>query len=134
MTQISPATGFELIRRLVHGAVEAGADMIVTVCPMCQMNIDAFQAEMNRYFKTSYHMPILFFTQMIGLAFGYRPRSWASARSWSAPARRWPRSGSMVPEPEAQVPGAPRRTRRPRREDGPARCRRCRREDGEAPQ
>jgi heterodisulfide reductase subunit B len=73
MTQISPATGFELIRRLVHAAVEAGAEMLVTLCPMCQMNIDAYQAEMNRYFKTSYHMPILFFTQLMGLAFGFPP-------------------------------------------------------------
>ena len=31
---------------------------------------DAYQGEMNRHFKTSYHMPILFFTQLMGLAFG----------------------------------------------------------------
>ena len=28
---------------------------------------------MNRYFRTSYHMPILFFTQLMGLAFGMEP-------------------------------------------------------------
>jgi len=70
MTQISEATGFELIRRLVKGAVDAGADLIVTICPMCQLNLDAFQSAMNRYFKTSYHVPVLYFTQMMGLAFG----------------------------------------------------------------
>jgi heterodisulfide reductase subunit B len=70
MTQISEATGFELIRRLVKGAVDAGADLIVTICPMCQLNLDAFQGAMNRYFKTSYHMPVLYFTQVMGLAFG----------------------------------------------------------------
>ena len=75
MTQISPDTGFELIRRLVDAADRREADLMVTVCPMCQMNIDAYQGEMNRHFHTSYHMPILFFTQLIGLAFGVEPKA-----------------------------------------------------------
>ena len=75
MTQISPPTAFEMIRRLVDNATRAGADMMVTLCPMCQMNIDAFQGEMNHFFKTSYHMPIVFFTQVMGLAFGREPAS-----------------------------------------------------------
>ena len=70
MTQIGPETAFELIRRLVADADERGAVLMATVCPMCQMNIDAYQNEMNHYFGTSYHMPILFFTQLMGLAFG----------------------------------------------------------------
>jgi heterodisulfide reductase subunit B len=70
MTQISEATGFELIRRLVKGAADYHADMIVTLCPMCQLNLDAFQGSMNAHFNTNYHMPVLYFTQMIGLAFG----------------------------------------------------------------
>jgi heterodisulfide reductase subunit B len=70
MTQISEGTGFELIRQLVKGAADYHADLIVTVCPMCQLNLDAFQGAMNRYFKTAYHMPVLYFTQMMGLAFG----------------------------------------------------------------
>ena len=73
MTQISPAIGFELIKRLVATADRQKAHLMATVCPMCQMNVDAFQGEMNRYFRTSYHMPILFFTQLMGLAFGAKP-------------------------------------------------------------
>lgn len=70
MTHISPGVAFELIRRLVHTAAEYRADLMATLCPMCQMNVDAYQDETNRYFHTSYHMPIIFFTQLIGLAFG----------------------------------------------------------------
>lgn len=73
MSQISPATGLELIRRLVSTADRLGADAMVTVCPMCQMNVDMYQGEANRRFRTSYHMPILFFTQVMGLAFGFEP-------------------------------------------------------------
>jgi heterodisulfide reductase subunit B len=73
MTQIGPETAFELIRRLVADADERGAVLMATVCPMCQMNIDAYQSEMNHYFGTSYHMPIIFFTQLMGLAFGRKP-------------------------------------------------------------
>ena len=73
MTQIGPETAFELIRRLVADADERGAVLIATVCPMCQMNVDAYQNEMNHYFGTDYHMPVLFFTQLMGLAFGSKP-------------------------------------------------------------
>jgi heterodisulfide reductase subunit B len=73
MTQIGPETAFELIRRLVADADERGAHLMATVCPMCQMNIDAYQNETNHFFGTSYHMPILFFTQLMGLAFGKDP-------------------------------------------------------------
>ena len=75
MTQIGPNTGFELIRRLVDAADRREADLMVTVCPMCQMNVDAYQGEMNHHFRTAYHMPILFFTQLIGLAFGLEPKA-----------------------------------------------------------
>jgi heterodisulfide reductase subunit B len=73
MTQIGPETAFELIRRLVADADERGAQLMATVCPMCQMNIDAYQNEMNHFFDTEYHMPVLFFTQLMGLAFGMEP-------------------------------------------------------------
>lgn len=70
MTQISEAVGFEMIRRIVKGAADYHADMIVTLCPMCQLNLDAFQGAMNTHFGTSYQVPVLYFTQAMGLAFG----------------------------------------------------------------
>lgn len=70
MPQVSPESAFGMIRRLVHGAVVSGADLLVTLCPMCQLNLDAYQVEMNKHYGTSYKMPILYFTQLLGLAFG----------------------------------------------------------------
>jgi len=70
MTQISEPQAFELIRRLLASAVDRGADLILTMCPMCQLNLDAYQGPTANYFHTSFNLPIVFFTQMMGIAFG----------------------------------------------------------------
>jgi heterodisulfide reductase subunit B len=74
MTQISEATAFEMIRRLVKCATDGHADIVAVLCPMCQLNLDAFQGPMNNFFKTDYKMPVLYFTQLVGLAFGMDAR------------------------------------------------------------
>jgi heterodisulfide reductase subunit B2 len=120
MTQISPGVGFELIRRLVDSATRLGADALVTLCPMCQMNVDAYQGEMNRYFKTDYHMPILFFTQLIGLAFGSPPDMLGFGSEIVSARGLLAKVGVELPEPAPEVDGelvgvgvggAPRRPR-----------------------
>jgi len=70
MTQISEQVALELIRQLLQNAAEYEADAIVTLCPMCQLNLDGYQEAVNRHFGTKYHLPILYFTQLMGLAFG----------------------------------------------------------------
>jgi heterodisulfide reductase subunit B len=73
MTQISENVAFELIYRLLKNASDYNADLIVTLCPMCQLNLDAYQVGVNKYFKSNFNIPILYFTQMIGLALGIDP-------------------------------------------------------------
>ncbi len=111
MPQISPSTAFELIRRLLHGADQYHADVLVTVCPMCQMNLDAFQAETNRYFHTNYKIPILFFTQLMGLAFGGDPKELGFGRELVSAANALSCIGLEAPKPEAPQT-KPRRTKK----------------------
>ncbi len=59
-----------LIRKLLDSALSNGAECLVTVCPLCQTNLDAYQSRVEKKFKTSYKLPVLFFTQLIGLALG----------------------------------------------------------------
>jgi heterodisulfide reductase subunit B len=120
MTQIGPHTGFELIRRLVDAADRREADLMVTVCPMCQMNIDAYQGEMNHYFRTSYHVPILFFTQLVGLAFGLEPKQLGIGSEVVTAGEALGRIGIEVPVPEeaAAEARAGREGRRARRPQG----------------
>jgi heterodisulfide reductase subunit B len=110
MTQIGPSTAFELIRRLISSADDYKADLMVTVCPMCQMNLDAYQAETNRYFHTNYHMPILFFTQLMGLAFGKEPGELGFGRELVDSRTALGKIGVEVPEPEEKK-ARPKRTK-----------------------
>jgi len=64
-----------LLRKLLDNALENGAQCIVTPCPLCQTNLDAYQSRVNSKFKTHYHLPVLFITQLIGLALGIDPES-----------------------------------------------------------
>jgi heterodisulfide reductase subunit B2 len=74
MAQISETTGLEMIHKIVKNAVESGADAIVTICPMCQLNLDVYQGYANDLYGTSFDIPVLFFTQVIGLALGLSPK------------------------------------------------------------
>ena len=113
MAQISPDMGFEMIRRLVHTATAAGADLMVTVCPMCQMNVDFYQGEMNRHFHTDYRMPILFFTQLMGVAFGKDPKALGFGKELVSARKAMEKVGVEVPAAEEEgSAGRPR----PRRE------------------
>ena len=64
-----------LMRKLLQSAVENGAQCLVTVCPLCQTNLDAYQSRVNSRFKTNYKLPVLFITQLIGLALGIEAKS-----------------------------------------------------------
>jgi len=70
MTQISEDTALELLRRLLKNAADYEADLIATLCPMCQLNLDAYQDAVNAHFGTDYQIPVVYFTQLMGLAFG----------------------------------------------------------------
>ncbi len=104
MTQIGPATAFGLIHEIVSMAVKREADAIVTVCPMCQMNLDAYQNETNHHFHTNYHMPIIFFTQLMGLAFGVAPEKLGFGTELVDPRPALTKIGVELPPAEPAAP------------------------------
>ncbi len=105
MTQIGPDTAFEMIRRIISAADQFNADVIAAVCPMCQMNLDAFQGQMNSHFKTKYNIPILYFTQLMGIAFGETPENLGFGSEFVSAREAMGRIGVETPEPTTQ--GAP---------------------------
>ncbi|MFC2017234.1 CoB--CoM heterodisulfide reductase iron-sulfur subunit B family protein [Chloroflexota bacterium] len=64
-----------LIRKLLDNAAENGAQCIITPCPLCQINLDAYQSKVNSKFRTNFNLPVLFVTQLIGLAMGIKAKS-----------------------------------------------------------
>jgi heterodisulfide reductase subunit B len=72
--------GVHLNELLIREAVRKGAECIVTICPLCQFNLDAYQSEMP---APKLNVPILYFTQVLGWALGGDPRKLGLRRSIS---------------------------------------------------
>ena len=70
-----PDVTLELNEELLAEAVERGAEAIVVSCPLCQFNLDAYQERINKKFGTAYRMPIVYFTQLLGIALGLDPKT-----------------------------------------------------------
>ena len=54
----------------IEQATEAGADAMVTPCPLCHLSLDAWQQKLNAATGRDFRMPILHLSQLIGVAAG----------------------------------------------------------------
>ncbi|WP_031513376.1 CoB--CoM heterodisulfide reductase iron-sulfur subunit B family protein [Desulfofalx alkaliphila] len=66
----APEITITAVHPILDGAAKAGADIVVTPCPLCQMNLDAYQARANKQFQANYTLPVLFLSQLMALAMG----------------------------------------------------------------
>jgi heterodisulfide reductase subunit B2 len=67
----------KLSKKLLDMANTVGADAMVTMCPMCQANLDTRQADISNEYGRVYETPILYLTELIGVALGgSHVRSW----------------------------------------------------------
>ena len=82
-----PEAGLRLTRILLKEAARRGADMVVTVCPLCQFNLECYQNEINRQFQDNLRMPVIYLTQLIGQAFGLSDTELGMQRMFVPPAR-----------------------------------------------
>ncbi|MEW6605924.1 MAG: CoB--CoM heterodisulfide reductase iron-sulfur subunit B family protein [bacterium] len=56
---------FRLTKQLLDNARQSGANCISVACPLCHLNLELVQWELKEY-----HLPVFYFTQLIGLAYG----------------------------------------------------------------
>ena len=54
----------------IEQASEAGADAMVTPCPLCHLSLDAWQSKLKATTGRDFKMPILHLSQLIGVAAG----------------------------------------------------------------
>ncbi len=83
--------GLRLNYILLKEAARKGAEAIVTICPLCQFNLDAYQAEIRKQTGEALDLPILYFTQVLGWSLGCDPSKLGLHRAISGRGliRRW---------------------------------------------
>ena len=59
--------------RILALATEMGADVIAVACPLCQMNLDLRQKQAAKAMNRIFDMPVMYFTQLMGLAMNIAP-------------------------------------------------------------
>jgi len=69
LTGTVPEVGLRLAYIILKEAKKRGAEAVVTVCPLCQFNLDGYQDQIARKFE-AVDMPVVYFTQVLGLAMG----------------------------------------------------------------
>ncbi len=69
-----PEIVLRLSSNILRAAKEAGADCIVAACPLCQLNLDMRQRDIERKTHEQFRLPVLYFTQLLGLALGLPER------------------------------------------------------------
>lgn len=62
--------GLRLVYNLLKEAKKNAVQAIVTLCPLCQFNLDAYQKKVQKVYKEKFNLPILYFTQLLGYALG----------------------------------------------------------------
>ena len=65
---------FKMAGNRILEAKEAGADCIVTPCPLCHLNLDSRQPEVEKVINNSLNLPVLHLPQLIGLALEIEPK------------------------------------------------------------
>jgi heterodisulfide reductase subunit B len=63
----------ELSNSILGMAKAAGAECMAVACPMCQVNLDLRQSDINKVKNSSYNIPIVYITQLVGLCLGVTP-------------------------------------------------------------
>ena len=65
-----PAKSQEMVKGIIEAAYDHGADLIVTPCPVCQMNVEVYQDEINATYGTQFKMPVVYYSNLMAVAFG----------------------------------------------------------------
>jgi heterodisulfide reductase subunit B len=65
-----PEKSQEMIKGIIEAAYDHDADMIATPCPLCQVNVEIYQDQINARYGTRFNMPVVFYSQLISVAYG----------------------------------------------------------------
>jgi len=63
----------DMVYQLLLDAAQSEAEVIATICPLCNINLELYQKQVNREYGTDFSMPVMYFSQLMGVALGIRP-------------------------------------------------------------
>jgi len=61
---------------ILEDARKNGADVIITSCPLCAFNLDNRQKDIKKKYPDFKNIPVIYFTQLMTVAFGLENQSW----------------------------------------------------------
>lgn len=105
LTGTVPEAGLRMSYILLKEAVRRGADVIATICPLCQFNLDAYHDQIVRRWGEA-RIATVYFTQLMGLAFGLEPRQLGLHRNFVPLPLEWGNGASRpvaAPKPAAKT-------------------------------
>jgi len=63
-----------LMSKIMKDAIARGANCFVTTCPMCQLNLDAYQDQVREKHRIAQRLPVYFITELLGISMGFSPK------------------------------------------------------------
>jgi len=82
---INKVNSLSMVATHTQDAKSHGADIMVTPCPLCHLNLDGMQAQAASQHNTSINLPILHLPQLLGLAMGLDPKTLGLTRNLISP-------------------------------------------------
>jgi len=75
--------------KLLDAARDSGADVIATACPLCQMNLEAYQNKINKVYNRDFRMPVVYFSHLMSMAFDIDPEETGLNQLFIKPSMTW---------------------------------------------
>jgi heterodisulfide reductase subunit B len=96
---VMPEATMQLSHALIREAKARDVDVMVTVCPLCQFNLEGFQDRMTKRFGHPHDMSVAFVSQLVGIALGIDEKRLGMQRliRWRLPAREPVAAGASAP-------------------------------------
>jgi heterodisulfide reductase subunit B len=79
--------GVRLSYLVLKEARRRGADLVIDACPLCQFNLECFQEQMRTRYHYDIQIPVVYFTQLVGMAFALSDRAIGLQRLFLQPSR-----------------------------------------------
>lgn len=83
---MSPDKTLHLMKKILDEAQAKQADVISTPCPLCQTNVEMYQQQINQKYGTNFNIPVVFYSQLMAVAYGMDPNKDAALNQQIIPA------------------------------------------------